>query len=292
MSTCECVCASQLCRSCMIIWEVIDRLEWLRSCDRIIGWDSLLDRWQKASGWRDSLTLRSFLNKKSQDGKVQVCLYLKGTKKQTRDTNCFFFLIPSPLQKHYFLKTCCVSLQSGRPEFKKTPGKVNHNQKCQCCLFYCLFYFFNQLRHDGISNNGEERTKKAKQNHVEKKKKNIHHETPKSEKKERISAHAPARWTMRKKKTNNLTGGRSATVSSLDASTQTSRDLSVCLGSAWQTACFNNLLGSWTCRIMFRVWLERWVNPYILKKTLKNQSFFSIFFSSWSSFFLHSVGGK
>lgn len=286
-----CVRACELCRSCMIIWEVIDRLEWLWSCDRIIGWDSLLDRRQKASGWCDSLTLRSFLNKKSRDGKVQVCLYLKATKKQTRDTNCCFFLIPSPLQKHYFLKTCCVSLQSGRQEFKKTPGKVNHNQKRQRCLFY---FFFNQLRHDGISNNGEERTKKTKKklNQVEKKKEYPPWNTQKWKKKKesQLTHRHVGRWGKEK---NNLAGGRSATVSSLDASTQTSRDLSVCLGSAWPTACFNNLLGSWTCRIMFRVWLERWVNPYIYKKKqLKNQSFFSIFFSSWSSFFLHSVGGK
>lgn len=119
-----------------------------------------------------------------------------------------------------------------------------------------------------------------------KKKKNIHHETPKSEKKEKkesqLTHRRVGRWG---KKNNNLTGGRSATVSSLDASTQTSRDLSVCLGSAWQTACFNNLLGSWTCRIMFRVRLERWVNPYIFKK--KNNSKINLSSASFSHPGLH-----
>lgn len=96
----------------------------------------------------------------------------------------------------------------------------------------------------------------------------------KKKKESQLTHRHVGRWGKEK---NNLTGGQSATVSSLDASTQTSRDIPVCLGSAWQTACFNNLLGSWTCRIMFRVWLECWVNPrkyfyvytYILKKTSK-----------------------
>lgn len=224
---------------------------------------------------------------------------LKRNQKSNKRHKLLFFLIPSPLQKHYFLKTCCVSLQSGRQEFKRkhlAKSIAIRNVSVVCFIFFISW--------DMMAQATIERNVQKKQNRIMlggKKKEYSPWTTQKWKKKKKKESQLTHRHVGRwGKEKNNLTGGRSATVSSLDASTQTSRDLPVCLGSAWQTACFNNLLGSWTCRIMFRVWLERWVNPrkyfyvytYILKKTLKNQSFFSIFFSSWSSFFLHSVGGK